>query len=83
LAEETSQLTADSTGAPDPFVSGGLLGGAWVARLAADLGDGRFGGAWLVKGFGRFCRTKAVTGRPPDPNSDLKRLCYVLRGEFW
>ena len=72
--KKTSQLTADSTGAPDPLVSGGLLGGAWVARLAADLGNGRFDAAWLVKGFGRFCRMKAVTGRTPVPNSDLKRL---------
>ena len=32
-------------------LSGGLLGGAWVARLAADLGNGRFDGAWLVQGF--------------------------------
>ncbi|MGZ8325538.1 MAG: hypothetical protein ACXWU8_09315, partial [Rhodoplanes sp.] len=47
------------------------------------VGRSRLAGTWLVKGFGRFCRTKAVTGRPPDPNSDLKRLCYVLRGEFW
>ena len=32
-------------------VAGGLLGGAWVAHLAADLGGGRFDGAWLVQNF--------------------------------
>lgn len=31
--------------------SGGLLGGAWATRLASDLGNGRFDGAWLVSNF--------------------------------
>ncbi|HZJ92708.1 MAG TPA: DUF3141 domain-containing protein [Thiopseudomonas sp.] len=31
--------------------SGGLLGGAWMTRLASDLGNGRFDGAWLVSNF--------------------------------
>jgi hypothetical protein len=32
-------------------ISGGLFGGAWPAHLAADLGNGRFDGAWLVQNF--------------------------------
>jgi hypothetical protein len=28
-----------------------LLGGAWLTHLLADLGDGRFDGAWLVQNF--------------------------------
>jgi hypothetical protein len=32
-------------------IAGGLLGGAWLAHLAADLADGRFDGAWLVQNF--------------------------------
>ncbi len=32
-------------------VSGGLLGGAWLTHLTADLGNGRFDGAWLVQNF--------------------------------
>jgi len=32
-------------------ISGGLLGGAWLAHLAADLGGGRFDGAGLVQNF--------------------------------
>lgn len=32
-------------------ISGGLLGGAWLAHLVADLGGGRFDGAWLVQNF--------------------------------
>ncbi|WP_322031868.1 DUF3141 domain-containing protein [Paraburkholderia sp. J76] len=31
--------------------SGGMLGGSWMSSLAADLGDGRFDGAWLVQNF--------------------------------
>ena len=29
--------------------AGGLLGGVWLAHLAADLGNGRFDGAWLAQ----------------------------------
>jgi hypothetical protein len=32
-------------------VSGGLLGGEWLTHLTADLGNGRFDGAWLVQNF--------------------------------
>ena len=31
--------------------NGGLLGGAWTARLLSDLGGGIFNGAWLVSNF--------------------------------
>lgn len=31
--------------------AGGLLGGSWLASLMADLGDGKFDGAWLVQNF--------------------------------
>ena len=31
--------------------AGGLLGGTWLASLAADLGDGVFDGAYLVQNF--------------------------------
>ena len=32
-------------------IAGGLLGGAWLTHLVADLGGGRFDGAWLVQNF--------------------------------
>src|SRR3990167_2401798 len=32
-------------------LAGGLLGGEWLAHLVADLGGGRFDGAWLVQNF--------------------------------
>ncbi|TFW27151.1 DUF3141 domain-containing protein [Massilia horti] len=31
--------------------SGGMLGGTWLASLMADLGNGKFDGAWLVQNF--------------------------------
>ncbi len=42
---------AGESGVNPARVSGGLLGGAWLAHLASDLGNGRFDGAWLVQGF--------------------------------
>jgi hypothetical protein len=32
-------------------LAGGLLGGVWLAHFLADLGDGRFDGAWLAQNF--------------------------------
>jgi Protein of unknown function (DUF3141) len=42
---------AGDSGANPMRISGGLFGGAWPAHLAADLGNGRFDGAWLVQNF--------------------------------
>jgi hypothetical protein len=42
---------AGESGINPARVSGGLLGGAWLTHLTADLGDGRFDGAWLVQNF--------------------------------
>jgi hypothetical protein len=42
---------AGESGVNPARISGGLLGGAWLAHLAADLGNGRFDGAWLVQNF--------------------------------
>lgn len=40
--------------------SGGLLGGAWLAEFAADLGNGRFDGAWLAQNFENLKPEKAI-----------------------
>lgn len=42
---------AGESGINPARVSGGLLGGAWLTHFAADLGNGRFDGAWLVQNF--------------------------------
>lgn len=31
--------------------AGSLLGSTWITRLASDLGNGRFDGAWLISGY--------------------------------
>jgi hypothetical protein len=31
--------------------SGGMLGGTWLSSMTADMGNGKFDGAWLVKNF--------------------------------
>jgi len=41
-------------------VTGGLLGGSWLAHLTADLGDGRFDGAWLAQNFESLKPEKAI-----------------------
>jgi hypothetical protein len=41
-------------------VAGGLLGGAWLTHLAADLGGGRFDGAWLAQNFEILKPEKAI-----------------------
>lgn len=42
---------AGESGVNPMRISGGLFGGAWPAHLVADLGGGRFDGAWLVQNF--------------------------------
>jgi pimeloyl-ACP methyl ester carboxylesterase len=42
---------AGESGANPMRLAGGLLGGSWMTTFLADLGDGRFDGAWLVQNF--------------------------------
>jgi hypothetical protein len=51
---------AGESGANPMRVAGGLLGGAWLAHLTADLGDGRFDGAWLAQNFENLKPEKAI-----------------------
>ena len=39
---------------------GGLAGGSWAAHMIADLGDGRFDGAWLAQNFENLQPEKAI-----------------------
>ena len=43
--------------------SGGLLGGAWLAHLTSDLGNGNFDGAWLAQNFENLKPEKAIWGK--------------------
>ena len=51
---------AGESGTNPMRVAGGLLGGAWLAHLIADLGDGRFDGAWLAQNFENLKPEKAI-----------------------
>ncbi|HEX9741438.1 MAG TPA: DUF3141 domain-containing protein, partial [Nitrospiraceae bacterium] len=51
---------AGESGVNPMRVAGGLLGGAWLAHLTADLGGGRFDGAWLVQNFENLKPEKAI-----------------------
>jgi hypothetical protein len=51
---------AGESGANPMRVSGGLLGGAWLTHLTADLGNGRFDGAWLAQNFENLQPEKAI-----------------------
>ncbi len=42
---------AGESGANPMRLVGGLLGGSWITNLLADLGNGRFDGAWLIQNF--------------------------------
>lgn len=42
---------AGESGVNPMRIAGGMVGGAWLTHLLADLGDGRFDGAWLVANF--------------------------------
>lgn len=62
---------------------GGLTGGVWLAHLLADLGAGRFDGAWLVQNF-EALRPEGVLkkydGLFADPERERDRF---LQFERW
>lgn len=51
---------AGESGVNPMRVSGGLLGGAWLAHYISDLGNGRFDGAWLAQNFENLKPEKAI-----------------------
>jgi pimeloyl-ACP methyl ester carboxylesterase len=42
---------AGESGANPMRLAGGLLGGSWMTNFLADLGNGKFDGAWLIQNF--------------------------------
>jgi hypothetical protein len=55
-------------------LAGGLLGGAWVVHLLADLGAGLFDGAWLIQNFEHLHPAEAAWDK-------YRRLFADPRGE--
>ncbi len=51
---------AGESGVNPMRIAGGLIGGVWATRLLADLGNGRFDGAWLAQNFEALNPAKAI-----------------------
>lgn len=51
---------AGEVGTNQMRMMGGLVGGTWAAHMTADLGDGRFDGAWLAQNFENLQPEKAI-----------------------
>jgi hypothetical protein len=51
---------AGESGVNPMRIAGGLTGGVWATRFLADLGDGRFDGAWLAQNFETLKPAKAI-----------------------
>ena len=66
-------------------VTGGLLGGAWLAHLTADLGDGRFDGAWLAQNFESLKPEKAIWEKYANllTNVDTERDRFLDFERWW
>ena len=62
----------------------GFAGGAWLAHLLADLGDGRFDGAWLVQNF-ESLKPEAVWQKYADlfTRVDTERDRFLAFERWW
>ena len=76
---------AGESGANPMRVAGGLLGGAWLAHLTADLGNGRFDGAWLAQNFENLKPEKAIWGKYANlfANVDTERERFLEFERWW
>jgi len=66
-------------------LAGGLLGGVWLVHLAADLGDGRFDGAWLAANFENLQPEKAIWEKYAKlyHNIDTERSRFLAFERWW
>ncbi len=76
---------AGDSGANPMRVAGGLLGGAWLAHLTADLGNGRFDGAWLAQNFENLKPEKAIWEKYAHlfANIDTERERFLEFERWW
>lgn len=65
-------------------IAGGMVGGAWLTHLLADLGDGRFDGAWLVANFENL-KPEAVWEKYANlfTNIDTERERFLEFERWW
>jgi len=66
-------------------IAGGLLGGTWLAHSTADLGNGRFDGAWLAENFENLQPEKAIWEKYAHlfTNIDSERERFLEFERWW
>ena len=64
---------------------GALTGGSWAAHMIADLGDGRFDGAWLAQNFENLQPEKAVWEKYANlfAHADTERERFLDFERWW
>ncbi len=64
---------------------GALTGGAWVAHMISDLGDGRFDGAWLAQNFETLQPEKAIWDKYANlyAHADTERRRFLEFERWW
>lgn len=76
---------AGESGVNPMRVAGGLLGGVWLTHLIADLGAGRFDGAWLAQNFENLKPEKAIWEKYTQlfTNVDSERERFLEFERWW
>lgn len=64
---------------------GALTGGSWAAHMIADLGDGRFDGAWLAQNFETLQPEKAIWEKYANlfSHADTERERFLDFERWW
>ncbi|WCE72420.1 DUF3141 domain-containing protein (plasmid) [Sulfitobacter faviae] len=64
---------------------GALSGGSWAAHMIADLGDGRFDGAWLAQNFETLQPEKAIWEKYANlfSHADTERERFLDFERWW
>jgi hypothetical protein len=75
---------AGESGVNPMRIAGGMVGGAWLTHLLADLGDGRFDGAWLAANFENL-KPEAVWEKYANlfTNLDTERERFLEFERWW
>jgi pimeloyl-ACP methyl ester carboxylesterase len=65
--------------------SGGMLGGTWLSSLMADLGNGKFDGAWLVQNFEKLNPANSLWDKYYNlyTNIDTERARFLEFERWW
>ena len=87
--EQVIELHPKANGKPfliNPMrYAGGLLGGAWMARMMSDLGGGIFDGAWLISNFDNLNPANMLWTKQYDvwANPEKQQDRYLHFEKWW